>query len=140
MVRIRCLSQHRANKPKYLKNYIRKFALEIGGVELKGKDSITLSNGAEFHFMSTNVFSSQGFNGHMYYDEVFWIPNFKKLDDYAGGMSISGSIPNHVFIHALQARRTKPIQNGQGLKKAILISVIRRLKMARWAVMVFSVK
>ena len=70
------------------KNYIRKFALEIGGVELKGKDSITLSNGAEFHFMSTNVFSSQGFNGHMYYDEVFWIPHFKKLDDYAGGMSI----------------------------------------------------
>ncbi|MEI6896262.1 MAG: terminase family protein [Psychromonas sp.] len=70
------------------KNYIRKFALEIGGIELKGKDSLTLSNGAELHFMSTNVFSSQGFNGHMYYDEVFWTPNFKRLDDYAGGMSI----------------------------------------------------
>lgn len=70
------------------KNYIRKFALQIGSVELKGKDSITLSNGAEFHFMSTNVFTSQGFNGHMYYDEVFWMPNFQRLDDYAGGMSI----------------------------------------------------
>ncbi|MBL4830869.1 MAG: terminase family protein [Aliivibrio sp.] len=70
------------------KNYIRKFALAIGDVELKGKDSIILSNGAELHFMSTNVFTSQGFNGHMYYDEVFWIPNFQKLDDYAGGMSI----------------------------------------------------
>ncbi|KPU82612.1 terminase [Psychromonas sp. PRT-SC03] len=70
------------------KNYIRKFALEIGGVDLKGKDSIILSNGAELHFMSTNVMSSQGFNGHMYYDEVFWMPRFKMLDDYAGGMSI----------------------------------------------------
>lgn len=70
------------------KNYIRKFALEIGGVELKGKDSITLSNGAELHFMSTNIYTSQGFNGHMYYDEVFWIPSFQRLDDYAGGMSI----------------------------------------------------
>ncbi|WP_370539775.1 terminase large subunit domain-containing protein [Aliivibrio sp. S10_S31] len=70
------------------KNYIRKFALQIGDVDLKGKDSIMLSNGAELHFMSTNVFTSQGFNGHMYYDEVFWIPGFQKLDDYAGGMSI----------------------------------------------------
>ncbi|MUJ39096.1 terminase [Aliivibrio fischeri] len=70
------------------KNYIRKFALEIGDIELKGKDSIILSNGAELHFMSTNIFTSQGFNGHMYYDEVFWIPSFQKLDDYAGGMSI----------------------------------------------------
>lgn len=70
------------------KNYIRKFALQIGDVDLKGKDSIILSNGAELHFMSTNVFTSQGFNGHMYYDEVFWIPSFQKLDDYAGGMSI----------------------------------------------------
>ncbi|WP_443111700.1 terminase large subunit domain-containing protein [Aliivibrio sp. S4MY3] len=70
------------------KNYIRKFALEIGDVELKGKDELQLSNGATLYFLSTNARTSQGFNGHVYFDEVFWIPKFGELDDYAGGMSI----------------------------------------------------
>ncbi len=70
------------------KNYIRRFALEIGDVELKGKDELQLSNGATFYFLSTNARTSQGFNGHVYFDEVFWIPKFGELDDYAGGMSI----------------------------------------------------
>ncbi|WP_172562563.1 terminase large subunit domain-containing protein [Vibrio furnissii] len=72
------------------KNYIRKFALEIGDVDLKGKDELILSNGAEFHFLSTNATTSQGYNGHLYFDETFWIPKFKELDNYAGGMSIRG--------------------------------------------------
>lgn len=78
-----------SKKQAYIfKNYIRKFALEIGEIDLKGKDDIELSNGANLGFMSTNVATSQGFNGHMYWDEVFWIPRFAELDDYAGGMSI----------------------------------------------------
>lgn len=70
------------------KNYIRRFALEIGDVELKGKDDLILSNGASLNFLSTNARTSQGFNGHLYIDEVFWVPKFKELDDLAGGMSI----------------------------------------------------
>tara|TARA_R110001583_G_scaffold15059_2_gene62461 strand:- start:22549 stop:24309 length:1761 start_codon:yes stop_codon:yes gene_type:complete len=70
------------------KNYIRMFALEIGDVELKGKDEIHLSNGATLYFLSTNARTAQGFNGHLYIDEVFWIPKFKQLDDLAGGMSM----------------------------------------------------
>jgi uncharacterized protein YjcR len=70
------------------KNYILRFALEIGNVELKGKDDLRLSNGASLNFMSTNARTSQGFNGHLYFDEVFWIPRFQELDDLAGGMSI----------------------------------------------------
>ena len=70
------------------KNYIRRFALEIGDVELKGKDELWLSNGACLNFLSTNARTSQGFNGHLYFDEVFWIPKFQELDDLAGGMSI----------------------------------------------------
>lgn len=70
------------------KNYIRRFALELGDVELKGKDELQLSNGATLYFLSTNARTSQGFNGHVYFDEVFWIPKFSELDDYAGGMSI----------------------------------------------------
>ncbi|WP_211235823.1 terminase large subunit domain-containing protein, partial [Psychromonas aquimarina] len=70
------------------KNYIRMFALQIGEVELKGKDEIQLSNGAIFYFLSTNSRTAQGFHGHLYIDEVFWIPKFKTLDDLAGGMSM----------------------------------------------------
>lgn len=73
------------------KNYIRKYALEIGDVDLKGKDELTLSNGATLYFLSTNARTSQGFNGHVYFDEVFWIPKFGELDDYAGGMSIQSN-------------------------------------------------
>ena len=70
------------------KNYIRRFALDLGDVELKGKDELQLSNGATLYFLSTNARTSQGFNGHLYFDETFWIPKFKEFDDYAGGMSI----------------------------------------------------
>ncbi|WP_299141323.1 terminase family protein [uncultured Vibrio sp.] len=78
-----------SKKQAYIfKNYIRKFALELAEVDLKGKDDIELSNGANLIFASTNVATSQGFNGHMYWDEAFWIPRFAELDDYAGGMSI----------------------------------------------------
>jgi uncharacterized protein YjcR len=70
------------------KNYIRMFALQIGEVDLKGKDEIELSNGAIFYFLSTNSRTAQGFHGHLYIDEVFWIPKFKTLDDLAGGMSM----------------------------------------------------
>ena len=70
------------------KNYIRRFALEIGDVELKGKDDIWLSNGASLGFLSTNARTGQGFNGHLYIDEVFWLPKFQELDNFIGGVSI----------------------------------------------------
>lgn len=70
------------------KNYIKMFAIELGGVELKGKDEIQLSNGATLYFLSTNSRTAQGFHGHLYIDEVFWIPKFKMLDDLAGGMAM----------------------------------------------------
>ncbi|WP_051143717.1 terminase large subunit domain-containing protein [Psychromonas hadalis] len=70
------------------KNYIRMFALEIGDVDLRGKDEIHLSNGAILNFLSTNARTGQGFNGHLYIDEAFWIPRFKQVDDLIGGVSI----------------------------------------------------
>lgn len=70
------------------KNYIRRFALDIGDIELKGKDELILSNGASLNFLSTSARTAQGFNGHLYIDEVFWIPKFKELNDLASGMSI----------------------------------------------------
>lgn len=70
------------------KNYIRIFALKIGGVDLKGKDELTLSNGATLYFLSTNSRTGQGFTGHIYKDEVFWMPKYKEIDELVGGVAI----------------------------------------------------
>ena len=68
------------------KAYIMKFANDYFGLELSGGDSIVLSKDGkswgEFHFLSTNHKSGQGKHGHMYFDEVFWTPDFAKMDQY----------------------------------------------------------
>lgn len=74
--------------------YIRGFAKAWFGVDLKGKDEISIVTphtdpeaGTKFVFFSTNCSTSQGFNGDLYVDEFFWIPNFKQLSNLADGMS-----------------------------------------------------
>lgn len=62
------------------------FAKELG-VELKGNDQIELSNGAVLYFLSTNSNTAQSYHGHLYIDEYFWIPKFKKLQTVASGMA-----------------------------------------------------
>ncbi len=69
------------------KAYILKFCLEHFDITLKGSDCITLSNGAELRFISTNGRTAQGYHGHLYIDEVFWIPDFEKLNKLASGMA-----------------------------------------------------
>ncbi|MFA0405186.1 terminase large subunit domain-containing protein [Vibrio sp. 10N.222.52.C12] len=104
-----------SKKQSYIfKNYIRQFAIEIGGIDLKGKDDIELSNGAKLGFMSTNVATSQGFNGHMYWDEVFWIPRFAELDDYAGGMSIQAQFrTTYISTPSTMAHEAYPKWQGK---------------------------
>ena len=104
-----------SKKQSYIfKNYIRQFAIEIGGIDLKGKDDIELSNGAKLGFMSTNVATSQGFNGHMYWDEVFWIPRFAELDDYAGGMSIQAKFrTTYISTPSTMAHEAYPKWQGK---------------------------
>lgn len=70
------------------KTYIKMFALELGEVDLKGKDELSLSNGATLYFLSTNSRTGQGFHGHLYVDEAFWIPKFKEVDELIGGATI----------------------------------------------------
>lgn len=69
------------------KAYILKFASEYFDIELKGGDVITLSNGAELRFVSTNARTSQGYHGHLYIDEVFWIPDFERVNKLASAMA-----------------------------------------------------
>lgn len=75
------------NQAFVFKAYMIGFAHKYFGIELKGSDCITLSNGANIRFVSTNGRTAQSYNGHLYVDEVFWIPNFQKLNEVASGMA-----------------------------------------------------
>lgn len=71
------------------KAYIFKFAKEYFDVELKGGDVIELQKDgkphADLRFVSTNARTAQGFNGHLYFDEVFWTYKFEEVEKYVGG-------------------------------------------------------
>ena len=73
------------------KAYILQFALKYFDVELKGGDCIELTKDgkpwAELRFVSTNSRTAQGYHGHLYFDEVFWTPDFEKLNKLASGMA-----------------------------------------------------
>lgn len=69
-----------ASRPQaeLFRSYIIKLAQEILGVKLTG-NPITLSNGAQFIFLSTNANTAQGPSGNIYVDEIFWIPDFTRV-------------------------------------------------------------
>lgn len=75
------------DQAEVFKAYITAFAMKYFEVELKGQPVILLSNGAELRFLSTNSATAQSYHGDLYIDEVFWIPNFKRLKKVASGMS-----------------------------------------------------
>ncbi|WKD48349.1 terminase large subunit domain-containing protein [Microbulbifer spongiae] len=75
------------SQAEIFKAYILRFASQYFGIELKGADFIALSNGAELRFVSTNGRTAMGYHGHLYVDEVFWIPDFERLNKLASGMA-----------------------------------------------------
>lgn len=75
------------DQAEVFKAYIIAFGLEHFDVELKGQGVITLSNGAELRFLSTNSRTAQSYHGHLYVDECFWIPDFDKMWKVASGMA-----------------------------------------------------
>ena len=69
------------------KQYIRQFALEAVGVDLKG-DPIVLPNGAHLYFLGMNARTAQGYHGNFYFDEFFWTFQFETLNKVASGMAM----------------------------------------------------
>lgn len=68
------------------RRYIVKFAREMFGVTLTG-NPITLSNGANLIFLSTNANTAQGETGHFYCDEYFWVPKFQVFKDVTSAIA-----------------------------------------------------
>ncbi len=73
------------SQSEIFRSYIVQFAQQWFGIELTG-NPITLSNGAELRFLSTNSSTAQGYHGHVYVDEYFWIRDFEKLSTVASAM------------------------------------------------------
>ena len=69
------------------KQYIRQFAQEAVGIDLKG-DPIVLWNGAHLYFLGQNARTAQGYHGNFYYDEFFWSQNFEEINKVASGMAM----------------------------------------------------
>lgn len=79
------------DQARIFKGYIQAFAREQFELELKGSDSIELYKDgklwATLYFLSTNSSTAQGYHGHLYVDEVFWIHGYAKLQKLASGMA-----------------------------------------------------
>lgn len=74
------------NQAYVFRKYIIAFAQRVG-VELTGDPIVIGNNGTELIFLGTNSNTAQSYNGDLYVDEIFWIPNFNKLRTVAGGMA-----------------------------------------------------
>lgn len=70
--------------------YIKKYLAEKFDIEVKGSSKILLptpKGTAQLDFLSTNSSTAQGYSGHLYIDEYFWIKNFEKLKKVASAIA-----------------------------------------------------
>lgn len=102
------------DQAEVFKAYIIAIAQEHFGVELKGQGVIILSNGSEIRFLSTNSRTAQSYHGHLYIDEVFWIPGFKALFKVASAMSAHLKWRRTYFsTPSAQSHQAFPLWNGE---------------------------
>ncbi|MGI1677561.1 MAG: terminase family protein [Cellvibrionaceae bacterium] len=106
------------SQSEVFKAYIIKFAKDYGDIELKGSNTIVLNNGAELRFVSTSVRTAQGYNGHLYVDEVFWIPDFDKLNKVASAMASQKKWRKTYFsTPSLKSHGAYPMWSGEKFNK-----------------------
>lgn len=79
------LSASRAQAYQF-KNYQRAFVREVLDMDLEG-DPIIFSNGAREFFLGRNVATAQGYAGNLYFDEIYWVPNFGVMESTAGAIA-----------------------------------------------------
>lgn len=95
------------------REYIVQIAQQYFGVTLTGKN-IRLSNGAILRFLSTNASTAQGFNGHLYGDEVFWIPKFTRLHEVASAMATHNKFRTTYFsTPSAKTHQAYPVWTGE---------------------------
>ena len=82
------LSASRA-QAEIFRTYIVQIAKQFFDIELTGNPIVlhTAHGDAELQFLSTNSNTAQGYHGHVYIDEYFWIGQFEKLNKLASAMA-----------------------------------------------------
>ena len=106
------------DQAEVFKAYIIAFAKERFEIELKGAGSILLSNGAELRFLSTNSRTAQSYHGHLYIDEVFWIPDFAKMFKVASAMAAHKKWRRTYFsTPSAQSHEAYPMWSGEKYNK-----------------------
>jgi phage FluMu gp28-like protein len=108
------------DQAEVFKAYIIAFARDKFELELKGAGFIELSNGAELRFLSTNSRTAQSYHGHLYIDEVFWIPDFAKMFKVASGMASHKKWRRTYFsTPSAQSHEAHPMWSGEKYNKGL---------------------
>ncbi|NHB87178.1 terminase large subunit domain-containing protein [Photorhabdus tasmaniensis] len=101
------------NQSEIFRFYIVEIAQRHFGITLTG-NPIKLSNGALLRFLSTNASTAQGFNGHLYGDEVFWIPKFARFHEVASAMATHDKFRTTYFsTPSAKTHQAYPIWTGE---------------------------
>ncbi|MFV0680009.1 terminase large subunit domain-containing protein [Ottowia sp.] len=79
------LSASRAQADLF-RSHQRGFVREVLDMDLEG-DPIVFSNGAREFFLGRNVATAQGYAGNLYFDEIYWVPNFGVMESTAGAIA-----------------------------------------------------
>lgn len=88
------------------------------GVELKGGDQITLSNGATLYFLGTSAATAQSYTGDLYFDECFWVAGFKELRKVAAGMASQVGLHRTYFsTPSSEEHEAHPFWTGERFNK-----------------------
>ena len=100
------------------RDYIIHTVREVCGVELKGGDRIELPNGATLYFLATNKHSAQGYHGHLYLDEYFWIHGFEAFQRVTSGMAMHDKWRETYFsTPSSMAHEAYPFWTGEHFNK-----------------------
>ncbi|ELN2578717.1 terminase family protein [Enterobacter kobei] len=100
------------------RQYIFSIASQFFDVQLRGTETITLSNGAVLRFLATNSNTAQSHSGNLYCDEYFWIPKFQKMDTVASAMA--AQIKRRVTYFSTPSSKSHqayPMWSGERWKK-----------------------
>lgn len=121
------LSASRAQSEVF-RSYIVAFASKWFDIDLTGNPIVLSKDGkpwAELRFLSTNANTAQSYHGHLYVDEIFWIPRFDKIQHVASGMAAHAkwrqtyfSTPSAVTHEAYPFWTGETFRNSKRGKKA----------------------
>ncbi len=113
-----------ASKPQahVARDYIKTFAFDEYGLKLIGTDDIILYKDGKIYakmlFRGSNKSTGQSYSGHLFIDEIFWLPDFNNVERAARGIAthkkyqkIYFSTPSYVTHGAYEMWRGDPDQD-----------------------------